>query len=319
MKRIVFDGRGRAVLADAEPPAGDPAQGEIEGRTVVSLASPGTEGAVLASAKETVHPGYASVVEVDRAGPGAEDWIGALAYIPGPHAARARAAADCAVRVPDGFAPIEHAPLARFLAIGMSTLSTTTARPPDPVVVVGLGIVGLCAALAFQRCGYAVAAVEPMADRRATARASGLGRVEDSMPADLAGRVALVLECSGREDAAIAACGLVRPRGEVVLVGVPWRPTSDASAHALLHAVFHRYAVVRSGWEWEVPMRAEPFRGGSIMANLGAALDWIATGAVRPAPGIVRMFPPSDAPSVYQSILDGRPPCLAPGFDWRMA
>lgn len=317
MKRIVFTGPGRAELKDVPDLPDALGEHELEGRTLVSVVSPGTESATLRAADAPVHPGCASVIEIQRVGASVEGFQpGDKAFVSGPHAERARVSASLAVRLANG-APPERAVLARFFGVGMSTLTTTTARPPDRVVVTGLGLVGLTAALAFQRCGYRVLGVEPQDTRRRLAVQSGLTETAASFPENSGESIALVVECSGREDAVLAGASTVRHRGEVVLVGVPWRKTSDITAHALLHAVFHRYAVVRSGWEWEVPLEEQPFRNGSIMQNVRAAVGWLTDGSIRPAPGVTEKFSPGEAPKVYERLLEGSMPFLAPMFDWR--
>ena len=108
----------------------------------------------------------------------------------------------------------------------------------------------------------------------------------------------------------------VRKRGEVALVGVPWKKRSDVSAHAVLHAIFHRYVVVRSGWEWEVPMHACDFTEGSIFGNLTGAMAWLAEGRVR-VDGLARVHSPSDAQRVWQDLYHqrGTPTAI---FDWQI-
>jgi len=123
------------------------------------------------------------------------------------------------------------------------------------------------------------------------------------------------VECSGHEQAVLDGCKVVRKRGEVALVGVPWRACSDMLGHALLHAVFHRYAVVRSGWEWELARRPADFRTGSIFANYAAALAWLAEGRVSVA-GLYRKVAPADCQQVYDDLFGGRFPALAAVFDW---
>ena len=49
--------------------------------------------------------------------------------------------------------------------------------------------------------------------------------------------------------ALVTDANLTVPGGEVVLIGVPWVKRTDLSAFDLLHAVFHRYVYLRSGWE----------------------------------------------------------------------
>jgi threonine dehydrogenase-like Zn-dependent dehydrogenase len=73
------------------------------------------------------------------------------------------------------------------------------------------------------------------------------------------GKVALVVECSGHEQAVLDACNIVRPQGEVVLVGVPWVPKTSLLAHDILRAVFFNYVILRSGWEWSLPLHERNF------------------------------------------------------------
>jgi hypothetical protein len=52
-------------------------------------------------------------------------------------------------------------------------------------------------------------------------------------------------------------------KGEVSLVGAPWRRQTDIAAQEILHHVFFDYVVLRSGWEWELPLHEEEFRENS--------------------------------------------------------
>jgi len=126
----------------------------------------------------------------------------------------------------------------------------------------------------------------------------------------------LAVECSGHEAAVIACCKEVRKRGEVALIGVPWRKRTDASAHELLHIVFHRYVVLRSGWEWEVPTHAREFAVGSIMANFAQALRWLESGRIR-VDGLATVVHPSQGQAVWQDLLQARYPTPTAIFDWQ--
>lgn len=160
--------------------------------------------------------------------------------------------------------------------------------------------------------------MDPDDTRRALAAEYGLRRRYASAPLDepsLAGQVDLVLECSGHEAAALAGCKLVRKRGEVVLVGVPWTRHTELSAHDLLTTIFHQYAVVRSGWEWEVPPQPTDFVTGSLYGNYAAGLQWLATGQVR-VQGLYSLMSPADCQTVYQGLCDHSLPRPAVVFDW---
>lgn len=108
---------------------------------------------------------------------------------------------------------------------------------------------------------------------------------------------------------------MVRKRGEVVLIGVPWKQRCDATAFQVMHVVFHRYLVLRSGWEWEVPFQPREFMSGSMIANFRGALRWLADGRLKAA-GLYRKASPADAGRVYDDLFHGRGDGLSVVFEW---
>lgn len=319
MRAITFTARERAELLEGDdgPP---PGPGEVAGRTLFTLVSPGTELAgIYQGERFPATPGYAAVFEVDAVGPQVEGApVGQLRFAMGGHRSRQRCEAAATVPVPAGLGP-QLAPFCRLLGVTMSTLTTTTARPPGLVLVTGLGPVGHLGAQLFQAHGYRVIAVDPIAVRRQWAARAGLPRVEAAVPAadpSVARQVDLVLECSGHEAAALDGARVARPRGEVALVGAPWARRTDLPLHDLLREVFFHYVVVRSGWEWELPIHPTPFRTGSILANFAAALDLLAAGRVR-VDGLYDLLDPADAQAIYQDLAQRRASNLFQVFDWR--
>jgi len=111
------------------------------------------------------------------------------------------------------------------------------------------------------------------------------------------------------------ACRVVRKRGEVVLVGVPWRRQTDAFAHELLWLVFEKFVVLRSGWEWELPHHAADFSPHSIHTGFDTALRWLADGRIR-TDGLITRADPRDAQRAYQDLLHRRAEGLFTVFDW---
>jgi len=236
----------------------------------------------------------------------------------GPHQSFQRVEQADVLPVPRGLEPA-HSVFARLMGVSMATLTTVEARPPERVVVTGLGPVGHLAAAIFATCGYDVIAADPLPMRRdLAARIPGVRfTLEHADPGhpELKDRVAVVVECSGHEQAALDGCNLVRKGGEVVLIGAPWKPRTQLSAFDLLHPVFFRYVTLRSGWEWELPMHTTDFRHNSIWSNYAAALRWLKEGRVR-VDGLYRLASPRDAQQVYQDILHNRWDHLAAVFDW---
>jgi threonine dehydrogenase-like Zn-dependent dehydrogenase len=310
-KAVTLRAAGRVELAEVD----DPVVGseEVAGRTLVTLISPGTELAYLASedlaAQSELHddgrrfvPGYAAVFRIDELGDDVGGLTtGQLALCMGGHRSRQCHPAKIVIPLPAGLDPAD-AVFARIAGVSMTTLVTTSARPPGPVLVIGLGLVGNLAAQVFQAAGYDVTAVDPLEARVALARASGVRRAVATIDESELAPPRLVVECSGHENAVLQGCRLVQQGGELVLVGVPWRPRSEASAHELLHAIFHRYVHLRSGWEWELPLHEEPWRGGSILTNHALALRWIDEGRLH-VDALADDVRPDQAQHAYEALL----------------
>lgn len=315
-KEIVFTSKGKASLLDfTSRPLGAT---EVRGPTCVTLISPGTELAWLNGGNYPLRPGYASIFRAEETGPDVKGIAkGDLLLCMGEHRSVQQFDQRYVLKVNSGLAP-ERAVIARLAAVSVTTLMTTTARPHDKVLVCGAGPVGYLAAHLFSGAGYRVTVVEPNPARQAIARASGLSSVVASVPlGDPAyeGQVALVVDCSGHEQAVIDGCKIVRKKGEVVLVGVPWKAHTDRLAHEILHAVFFKFAVLRSGWEWEVPITSRGFvweelyegynnAPHSTFSGLQLALDWIEAGRI-PLEGLVRQVSADDPQAVYDAISSG--------------
>ena len=299
---------------------------EVAGPTVMTLLSPGTELACLDREFTTRWAmGYAAVFRISECGSEVTSLQpGQLVFAMGNHRSWQRLHQSQVIPLPAGLDP-QVAVFARLMSVSWSTLVTTTARPPDPVLVTGLGPVGNLAAQILRASGYTVSAVDPDAGRRALAKSHGI-KVSDALPpAQAAGGgcdesrglgYSLVVECSGHERAVLDACRVVRKRGEVVLVGVPWMARApDLTAHALLHEVFHRYIVLRSGWEWEVPYEARDFTTGSLRANLAAGMLWLAEGRINTT-GLASVHAAETAPQVYADLSARKAAAPTAIFRW---
>ena len=321
MRQITFTALQTAAVVDVPDPTGPLQPDEVRGRTLISLTSPGTElnWGFLGSQFPT-YPGYSAVFAIEEVGAEVRDLqAGALVLGSGKHCEFQQAARRDVTPLPTGLTP-EKAVFARLAGVSMSTLNTTTARPPSRVLITGLGPVGNLAAQVFAAAGYRVTAVDPFQARREDLQRLGITDVRTSTSegtADLAGCVSLHVECSGHEQAVLDGCHCVRKRGEVVLIGVPWKRRTEIYAADLLHAVFHRYVVLRSGWEWEVPVQPRDFAGNSIMENHAAALGWLTDGRLR-VEGLASVYAPSQAQEVYSGLLKQSLATPSALFDWRL-
>jgi NADPH:quinone reductase-like Zn-dependent oxidoreductase len=305
------------LLVIDPPPPLHPNQ--VRGRTLYSLVSPGTELAWNYTGKEFPnYPGYSAVFRVDETGQEITNINkGDILFCQGSHKSYQQVSASDTVPVPAGLDPA-HAVIARLMGVSMTTLMTTKARPGDTVIVTGMGPIGYCAASIFAVAGYEVHAVEPNAARRALINHPGIKKLHSSMPlgdSTLKGKVGVVIDCSGHEQAVIDGCNMVRRGGEVVLVGVPWKKRADASAFDLLHPVFHNYVVLRSGWEWELPRHESDFHPHSINSGFKLALQWLSEGKI-PLEGLIETVNPANAQKVYDECANGTSKKLFQIFDW---
>jgi threonine dehydrogenase-like Zn-dependent dehydrogenase len=127
-------------------------------------------------------------------------------------------------RLPNGLA-ILNACLVEPLSVAIHGVERARLRPGEPVVVIGLGPIGLftVAVLRAQGAGTIIG-VDPVADRQrlalelgATTAVAELREVRSHVAPTPA-----VIECSGYAPLLHAAADLVAPGGRLVLVGVPF-------------------------------------------------------------------------------------------------
>jgi threonine dehydrogenase-like Zn-dependent dehydrogenase len=330
-RRIVFPAPREARVEPFDlDGASDP--GRVLLAAEASVVSPGTEGAsfrgghTIGQAAYPVTPGYAWVGRVLRAaGQESGPRAGHRVLVMAPHASHATIdpEANLWVRVPEGLAAPEAA-LARLVAVPATTLRTTQARAGDWVAVVGLGVIGLCAALLFRSCGYRVVGVDIIPARCDRARRLGLEHVLEASAEGLgeaiqdltAGGVHLAIDASGNVRGELLAVRSARREAEVVLLGTPWFGGGDEPIADLFQLIHLRFLHVRSGWEWSLPLRPSPHARGSIQENLEFALRLIAEGRIPAAELLTGVVPPEDAQRVYTELAESGADCLTFAFRW---
>lgn len=298
--------------------------GEILGKTVVSLVSTGSErGGYMDYNDNMAYPqvtGYAAVLEVLETGEGVAGISqGDLLFAGTPHHLYNRVKQEDVLPIPAGLSP-QQAVFCRFPAVSLPSILHMSARPTEPVLVTGLGLVGLMCAQVLQNFGYEVWAIDPVEQRRNNARLCGVLHTVAAADdiAGLKGRFGAALECSGSEEAAYACADSLRHGGDLFLVGVPWRKTTEEDGHSLLLKIFYGFLHVHSGWEWTLPRKSGEFLPDSHFRCLEKSLQWINEGKLK-VDQIAAIEDPSDCGRVYREIgadaLQSRASCVM--FDWR--
>jgi len=260
------------------------------------------------------HPGYAMAGTVLAAGPesGLSAGDAVLSHTPHQSVVRFDRREQVCLRLPDGLS-VDVAPFARLAQVGAVSLQMSSARPGDTVAVLGLGPIGNLIAQLAAAASYVVVGVDPSPERRELGRRCGLDRVVSLEEADgeLArlGGARLVLECSGRAAAVLLSTELCARHGEVMTVGVPWRPDPEVLASAVVARVFESYLALRSGWEWQVPLY-----GDGASRSVAGCTSWVfqrlLDASIRTAPLVGDTIAPEQVKSAYER-LDTRPEVYA--------
>ena len=330
VRQIVFQATRHAELTTTAPPDTPLTATEVDVRSLVSLVSPGTEGAAFQGlqtpdgAERTwpVRPGYANVGEVVAAGAESGFAVGQRIFTTAPHVStfRADTRTQLCVPVPDGV-PTRHAAFARLAMVSMATLRTTTARLGDRAAVVGLGLVGNLAAQLCQIGGMSTLGIDLIGWRCDLARQCGIRNVVQSPGDDVLTRqYQLVIEATGTVGGTMTGTRLVQRHGELSLVGSQWgEGTQTVDTLRLLGMIFEEYIHIRSGWEWQLPTLNTPFGPSSVAHNARAILDWIADGRLVLDPLISLEADPRDAQATYERIVSDRDSVLGVFWDWTRA
>ncbi len=319
-------------LRRQERPVAGP--GQVLVRTRFTLVSPGTELSMFSGthsaladpevpwAKYPFFPGYAAVGEVvESRAQDASLVPGDRVFFLGKHAAWA--AFDPATAVYGKLNPgdDERAILfARLLQIS-STAAYLTEPVPETVLVLGAGIVGILAAVAFRERGARQIVIHDLnPDRLRLARATGVPEALAAGP-DLNERVSAigggrgpecVVEATGVPALVGRALEWVRRRGEVILLGSP-RGQHALDLYKLVHLKCTR---ITGAHETVFADHAEAPTALSRQLLLDRALEVIRAGRLDPMPLLGPTIRPAGLAATYCELASGNCPWVAVAVGW---
>jgi (R,R)-butanediol dehydrogenase/meso-butanediol dehydrogenase/diacetyl reductase len=174
------------------------------------------------------------------------------------------------------------------LAVAVRAANQGSASPDDPVVVLGAGPIGLLTALVLQGRGYSrltVVSRNPARAERAMRfglAIASLGGIEED--AARLGGIACVFECAGTPSAARLAVDLVRPLGEVMLVGMSMEPLDLAAPPIIIKEVTIRGVLTYT------------------RAEFAEAIELLAAGAIPGDELITGTAPLEEAEAMFQTL-----------------
>lgn len=331
--KTVFPGPNEVTLREDDLPAAPPPR-SVRIRTHYSLISPGTELALLTKThigfskpethpwvKYPLYPGYAAVGEVTAVGDEVDNFApGDLVFYMGKHELYADVdPTETPVLPIPSNVRIEHLPFARLAQIANSACYVADVSAGNRVAVIGLGLVGNLAAQICRRHGAEVIAVDLSPARRTIAARCGIVHAveaerEDAVAAVKAwsnGGADVVIEATGNPALVTPALQMVRPRGQVILLGSS-RGTAEVDVYTLIH---RPGVVVRGAHETVLPLIAED--GLDRRTVLAQMLDWIAEGHLIIEPLHTHTSLPQEVAQAYHVLNTDKDHALGVLVDWR--
>lgn len=331
MRRWTITGERRLELRETETPR--PATGEVLVGVELTAVSAGSELHAYRSGPSGFmdEPGYLAAGRVLETGAGvASVRPGDRVFAAAPHGDAAIVPAHRVVPVPDEV-PFDEAVLCYLASLGLYCLHAGEYAAGENVAVVGLGVVGLCAALVATACGARTHAIDADDHRLRFAAGLGLPTWDGRDPA-LAGDVRrvspegvdLVVETSGSWRGLDTAARVCRRGSRIAVLGV-YRDLPDARTGAALHrqllsfpARFH-YDGIRVVGCANHPWRdADDVEAGgwSVQRSVRYLLESVARGRLSLAPVVTDRIAPGDLPGLYGRLNDGDRSVVGVLVDW---
>ena len=202
--------------------------------------------------------------------------------------------------------------MARMALISITAVQVAEFSAGDPVVVLGLGLVGNLAAQLFSLSGAKVIGVDPAEGRRAITSRCGIedvigGTREQVLDAvrDLTGgsMARVVVDAVGDSRVVLQASELVAPFGDLVLLGIP-RASYETNITPLLRKVAKSWVALKGALEWRTPLFSVRGSTFSYERNILYIFDQILSGKLIVKPLISHIISPDELQSAYEGLLE---------------
>ncbi len=231
------------------------------------------------------------------------------------------------VRIPDAVTQ-EEAAASRMAGVATSALLLTQPKWHAIAVVFGLGNVGNLAAQSFKISGYRVIGVDPVAERRKTAKKCGIEYLlEEGTPEavlELCGGSLpqITIDASGSAPVILKALEVTANMGQLILLGSPRKEFQTDIAEFLM-AVHCRNITIQGALEWFLPLKpvksifnSEVPQVLSMIEKQQMIFDWIASGQMKIKPLISHCLSPAEAKKGYDGLLEQSDKFSGVIFDW---
>lgn len=305
---LVVSAPGKMEIREVNVP--EPANAQVMVAVRHSCISPGTEGRVLAGQQAglpdfPVVPGYSAAGIVERTGPGSRWKQGQAVFLTGApctdysvcwgaHQRHVVVDDSKLIAVPEG-ADLAAASSAKLAAIAWHGVRLAKVGEGEKVAVLGLGPIGMCAALSAKARGANVAVMDLRASRRALAQTLGL-EVLDPNASDLQGEYAVVIDATGAAAALPGAVTMLRDK--------PWDDCEHSPTRLVIQGSYAQPPIL----PYDDLFVKEPLvliPRDNQRQDIDAVLQMIAKGEL-PMGNLLQDFgPPSRAMDAYNSLASG--------------
>jgi len=331
---VVFPESRKVVLEDRPMP--HPEDGEMLIRTQCTLVSTGTELTILTGeyggssawaryGKYPFTPGYNNVGEVIEPGPGVDkQWIGKRVASYAPHAAFVLGSPDGVRPVPDTL-PSEEAAFFTIAEIVMNGVRRGNVTWGEAVAVYGLGLLGQLVVRFCQIAGARPVIGIDVAPTRIALLPTAPGIVGVNPEAeDLGPRVNeltrdhlldVVFEVTGRPDIIPDEFTHLRRLGRLVVLSSP-RGSVPFDFHDLCNSP--SYTII-GAHNASHPPTSTPLTPWSKPRHAELFFDLVLTGELDVKHLITHRIPHTDAPQLYQMLLQDRSQAMGVIIHWPKA
>ena len=219
----------------------------------------------------------------------------------------------------------KHLVFSRMAGVSISALRSSSVKPGDTVVVIGLGLVGNFAAQMFRMAGAAVMGVDLSDTRLEKAKACGITNVvnsgkqnlEDAVNEWTGGKGAqITIEAIGISEVIHQAVMITRRYGEVILLGTP-RASATFDATPMLLRIHVEAIRMIGSIEWRWP-RHETDRVPDIVTNYRLIIEWVTEGKLIVEPLLTHLASPADCQEIYVGLTTKKEEYLSAVFDWSL-
>jgi len=300
-----------------------------------SIISAGTElatlNSVLGDLTFPLRPGYGSIGRILEKGSELNDFkVGDRVFYAGKHASIQRFNHGephqwaYLFPIPEDLDPIEGT-VGCMAEIAMTAPNLTDLRLGDTVVVFGLGMVGILAAMLYQQRGANVIGVDPVFHRCELAKKLGIQKVVDVSPdlqvdeilkitggkgaevtVDAAGHSSVIMNC-------IKTTALF---GQVLLLGTARAPYQGNLTDAF-HLIHTNNLTVRGAHMWQYPVEEQRGVSMDVKWAFKTIFELISSGKINVKPLISHIIKPEEAAVAYDGLQNKQEEFTCAVIDWR--